>query len=40
MYTAIKATYENGTITLQEMPPTFKKTDVVVLFNNDDTVNL
>lgn len=36
MYTAVKGTYENGVLTLEETPPTVEKTDVVVLFMNDE----
>lgn len=35
MYTAIKGTYENGQITLQELPPTTQKTPVVIMFLSD-----
>ncbi len=36
MYTAVKGTYENGVLTLEETPPTVEKSEVVVLFMNDD----
>jgi hypothetical protein len=35
MYTAIKGIYENGQIVLQETPPTTKKSQVVVMFINE-----
>lgn len=36
MYTAVKGTYENGVLTLEETPPTSEKSRVVVLFMNDE----
>jgi hypothetical protein len=36
MYTAIKGTYENGKVILEETPPTTRKTKVVVMFLADD----
>ncbi|SMF95166.1 hypothetical protein SAMN02949497_2512 [Methylomagnum ishizawai] len=36
MYTAIKGIYENGKVTLEEAPPTLRKTKVVVMFLADD----
>ena len=36
MYTAVKGTYENGVLTLEETPPTAEKSDVVVLFMNEE----
>jgi hypothetical protein len=36
MYTAIKGTYENGKVILEETPPTTRKTKVVVMFLTDD----
>ena len=36
MYTAIKRTYENGRVTLEETPPTTRKTKVVVMFLADE----
>ncbi|MGV3604500.1 MAG: hypothetical protein ACO1N1_24975 [Dyadobacter fermentans] len=36
MYTAVKGTYENGVLTLEEIPPTAEKTEVVVLFMNEE----
>lgn len=38
MLTAIKGYYENGQITLSEMPPVFEKTEVVVTFLNKEAV--
>ncbi|WP_232563457.1 hypothetical protein [Spirosoma oryzicola] len=32
MYKAIEGIYENGNLTLTELPPTMKKSKVVVLF--------
>jgi hypothetical protein len=32
MYTAIKGTYENGRVILEETPPTRQRTKVVVMF--------
>ena len=32
MFTAIKGIYENGQVTLEETPPTTKKSQVVVMF--------
>lgn len=32
MYAAIQGTYENGEITLEEIPPTTKKSKVVIMF--------
>jgi len=36
MYTAVKGTYENGVLTLEETPPTAEKSEVVVLFMNEE----
>lgn len=36
MYTAVKGTYENGVLTLEETPPTVEKSEVVVLFMNEE----
>lgn len=36
MYTAVKGTYENGVLTLEEAPPTVEKSKVVVLFMNEE----
>lgn len=36
MYPAVKGTYENGVLTLEETPPTVEKSEVVVLFMNED----
>lgn len=36
MYTAIKGTYENGRVVLDEAPPTMQKTQVVVMFITDE----
>jgi hypothetical protein len=36
MYTAIKAIYEHGVITLQETPPAVEKASVVVMFLDDE----
>jgi len=36
MYTAIKGTYENGQVILEEAPPTLQKTKVVVMFLADE----
>nr|WP_295929258.1 hypothetical protein [uncultured Dyadobacter sp.] len=36
MYTAVKGVFENGVLTLEETPPTVEKTEVVVLFMNDE----
>lgn len=32
MYTAVKGTFENGRVTLEEPAPTLEKTKVVVMF--------
>lgn len=32
MYTAVSGVYENGNLTLQETPPTNKKSKVLVMF--------
>lgn len=32
MYTAVKGTFENGQVTLEEPAPTLEKTKVVVMF--------
>lgn len=36
MYTAIKGTYENGQVILDEPPPTRQKAKVVVMFLGDE----
>jgi hypothetical protein len=36
MYPPIKAIYENGNVILQETPPTLQKTNVIIMFINDD----
>jgi hypothetical protein len=36
MYTAVKGIFENGVLTLDETPPTVEKSEVVVLFMNDE----
>lgn len=36
MYTAIKGTYENGQVILEEPPPTRQKAKVVVMFLGDE----
>ena len=36
MYTAIKGTYENGKVILEESPPTQQKTKVLVMFLADE----
>ena len=36
MYTAIKGTYENGKVILEEPPPTTRKSEVVVMFITDE----
>ncbi len=36
MYTAIKGTYENGKVVLEETPPTLQKSKVLVMFLADE----
>jgi hypothetical protein len=36
MYAAIKGTYENGQVTLEEPPPTLDRAKVVVMFLVDE----
>lgn len=36
MYSAIKGTYENGNIILEEVPPTTRKSKVLVMFIAED----
>jgi len=36
MYTAIKGTYENGKVILEETPPTTRKSKVLVMFIAED----
>lgn len=36
MYAAIKGTYENGRVILEERPPTKQRTNVVVMFLADE----
>ncbi|MCE7040544.1 hypothetical protein [Dyadobacter sp. CY312] len=39
MYTAVKGTFENGQVTLEEPAPTLEKTKVVVMFLPDSEVD-
>ena len=39
MYTAINGVYENGQFTLQETPPTTKKSKVLIMFLEEITSN-
>lgn len=38
MYTAIKGTYENGQVILEETPPTDEKAKVVVMFLTEEQI--
>ncbi|WP_428356521.1 hypothetical protein [Methyloprofundus sp.] len=39
MYAAIQGTHENGEITLEEIPPTTKKSKVVIMFIEEKIEN-